>query len=261
MKGFEPDEFIKDANGARLEGHETSGTIWTRLWMVGARCIVFDLTYQHVWSKFLAFLCFLNATLLLGEESFYSILSQLPSSSSCVRNHHVGFCNQTGDQVFRDARIQVVLSPVESETLQLEFPSVRTLWVVLVVAVANSRYMNKLQAWIVWTLAALGAFLCSAHAAITLVDLAHCGPGSPEHAIDWEALDGSWATTQELLGKRHAPLASAKRVAEYCWVPPRPRQGPRQRRPPPPDDEEAEMKQRTMDANMTVFMRELRPVS
>ena len=28
-------------------------------------------------------------------------------------------------------RWQVVLSPVESEKLQLEFPSVRTLWVVL----------------------------------------------------------------------------------------------------------------------------------
>ena len=52
------------------------------------------------------------------------------------------------------------------------------------------------------------------------------------------------------------------RVCPVCvcdgeWEP----QGPRQRRPPAPDDEEAEMKQRTMDANMTVFMRELRPVS
>ena len=29
---------------------ESPSSIWTRLWMVGARCIVFDLTYQHVVS-------------------------------------------------------------------------------------------------------------------------------------------------------------------------------------------------------------------
>ena len=51
-------------------------------------------------------------------------------------------------------------------------------------------------------------------------------------------------------------LSCAVCVCDGEWEP----QGPRQRRPPPPDDEEAEMKQRTMDANMTVFMRELRPV-
>lgn len=40
---------------------------------------------------------------------------------------------------------QVVLSPVESEKLQLESPSVWTLCVVLVVAFANSRYVNKMK--------------------------------------------------------------------------------------------------------------------
>ncbi|CAE7372515.1 unnamed protein product [Symbiodinium natans] len=255
-EGYAPLVPTAEARGFTREG-ESPSSIWTRLWMVGARCIVFDLTYQHVWSKFLAFLCFLNATLLLGEESFYSILSQLPSSSSCIRNHHVGFCNKTGDQVFRDSRIQVVLSPVESEKLQLEFPSVRTLWVVLVVAVANSRYMNKNQAWIVWTLATVGALLCSAHAAVTLVDLAHCGPGSPWHAVDWESLDREWASTQGLLGERHTPSASARRVAEYCWMPPLPNKEALRPRPPLHDGHKREIQQQTLDTNMTVFLRDM----
>ena len=38
---------------------------------------------------------------------------------------------------------KVVLSPVESETLQLEFPSVRTLWVVLAARPLSSRDVRK----------------------------------------------------------------------------------------------------------------------
>eukprot|EP00913_Durusdinium_trenchii_P013738 g12899.t1 len=185
------------------------------LWAAGARCIFFDLTYMHVWSKFLAFLCFLNATLLLGEESFYSFMSQLPSSSSCLLNHRVGYCDANGINLFHESvRVQVVLSPVESQSLQLESPSLWTLSLVLVVAFANSRYVTKLQAFLVWPLALLGLLLCSVHAARTLVDLGNCRAISEHHPVTWLAAAP--------LGNRSAPSAAAERVAEYCWVPPLP---------------------------------------
>ncbi|CAJ1432153.1 unnamed protein product [Effrenium voratum] len=192
------------------EGRSLSGS--GGLWRAGARCIFFDLTYMHVWSKFLAFLCFLNATLLLGEESFYSLLSQLPSSSSCLQNHRVGFCDQSGENRFHDStRVEVVLSPVESEKLQLESPSVWTLCLVLVVAFANSRYVTKLHQGCILPLTLLGAVLCLTHTATTVMDLSYCGSSSAQHPVDWTALHARWGNRSITPG--------AKRVAEYCWVP------------------------------------------
>ncbi|CAJ1410429.1 unnamed protein product [Effrenium voratum] len=227
------------------EGRSLSGS--GGLWRAGARCIFFDLTYMHVWSKFLAFLCFLNATLLLGEESFYSLLSQLPSSSSCLQNHRVGFCDQSGENRFHDStRVEVVLSPVESEKLQLESPSVWTLCLVLVVAFANSRYVTKLHQGCILPLTLLGAVLCLTHTATTVMDLSYCGSSSAQHPVDWTALHARWGNRSITPG--------AKRVAEYCWVPPLQAPAPLGERPPPPRGPEDA--HQDLHINMTLFMRD-----
>ncbi|CAK9072786.1 unnamed protein product [Durusdinium trenchii] len=212
------------------------------------------LSFAEVWSKFLAFLCFLNATLLLGEESFYSFMSQLPSSSSCLLNHRVGYCDANGINLFHESvRVQVVLSPVESQSLQLESPSLWTLSLVLVVAFANSRYVTKLQAFLVWPLALLGLLLCSVHAARTLVDLGNCRAISEHHPVTWLAAAP--------LGNRSAPSAAAERVAEYCWVPPLPNlHGPSAARAGAMVEKEPVadfLSRQGIDINMTLLIRDV----
>ncbi|CAK9073685.1 unnamed protein product [Durusdinium trenchii] len=226
--------------------------------------------------------CFLNATLLLGEESFYSFmpfeldqvdhlkktvragledafavgigLSQLPSSSSCLLNHRVGYCDANGINLFHESvRVQVVLSPVESQSLQLESPSLWTLSLVLVVAFANSRYVTKLQAFLVWPLALLGLLLCSVHAARTLVDLGNCRAISEHHPVTWLAAAP--------LGNRSAPSAAAERVAEYCWVPPLPNlHGPSAARAGAMVEKEPVadfLSRQGIDINMTLLIRDV----
>ncbi|CAL1158468.1 unnamed protein product [Cladocopium goreaui] len=202
--------------------------------------------------------CFLNATLLLGEESFYSVMSELPSSSSCLLNHRVGFCNQEGANLFHDTnRVEVVLSPVESEKLQLESPSVWTLCVVLVVAFANSRYVNKMKAFIVWPLALLGLLLCTLHAARTVVDLASCGATSRHHPVHWTQMEAHWADAQVALGKsRLTPSSGAQRVAEYCWVPPLPKQGKMTTETVSAVAED-DFQRQSLDINMTLLVRDM----
>eukprot|EP00435_Cladocopium_sp_Y103_P028196 s726_g7.t1 len=248
-------------NGPSLSG----GRLLQGLWNAGTRCIFFDLTYMHVWSKFLAFLWLgRRAT---SQEDLKKTLGE------CLLNHRVGFCDQEGTNLFHDTnRVEVVLSPVESEKLQLESPSVWTLCVVLVVAFANSRYVNKmkalwvsavravgaaqLQAFIVWPLALLGLLLCTLHAARTVVDLANCGATSRHHTVDWTQMEAHWANAQVALGKsRLTPSSGAQRVAEYCWVPPLRKQGPGKMTTEAAAEDD--FQRQSQDINMTLLVREI----
>lgn len=49
------------------------------------------------------------------------------------------------------------------------------------------------------------------------------GAASQHHLVDWKQIESHWAAAQMSLGSSRPTSAGARRVAEYCWVPPLPK--------------------------------------
>ncbi|CAK0881806.1 unnamed protein product, partial [Prorocentrum cordatum] len=181
-------------------------------WRLGSRCILLDFTYFFVWSRFLAFVCLLTATILLGEEGFYSIFN-LPSSSSCHLARGVGLCDAEGVHRAPSSGVVLTLNPVESLQLHVEKPGIWALRLVVAASAANSRY---LRCWprLDRCFCALVLACCLLHFLGSAADLRHCdATRSPPGrcgllAPRWAAGSPDWP----------GPSEEADQVLRYCVV-------------------------------------------
>jgi len=129
--------------------------------------------------------------------------------------HHIGFCAADGHIRDTDRKIDIVVNPVESTNLSLEYASLRTLRLVLVASLANSRFLEKLPSLLAVVLAIGTLCECCWYAVSSVGDLASCGR---QHYVDWEAFAQRWAPAGVAPSNWTGPSPASTYVSEYCAV-------------------------------------------
>eukprot|EP00928_Gymnodinium_smaydae_P020015 TRINITY_DN17726_c0_g1_i1.p1 TRINITY_DN17726_c0_g1~~TRINITY_DN17726_c0_g1_i1.p1 ORF type:complete len:912 (+),score=138.38 TRINITY_DN17726_c0_g1_i1:57-2792(+) len=175
------------------------------VWKWFSRCILVDFTYGFVWSRLLSFLSLMLVVWIFAEQAFDIVLFDVKSCANCFAAREIGRCRLNGNLEVDDwtQSDQVMMDPFGEVRLTLEGTSVNALFLAMLIALANTRYLKESCCirWVVRPLVFLVLVTCTFSCMQTL---RFCVP----NAVNFSEYSPD--------GDLVVPSPAARQVAEYC---------------------------------------------